>query len=242
MMVASPAMATVTACERVRVLDSWDETPTLRAVRIELASAPAASHVLPGQVVKIRTPAGEGYFALASAPASSRRADLLVKRGGKIADAAIAAAVPGGAIEVSAPFGKGFPVAEAEGKDVLLFAAGSGIAPIRALVQHVLGHRDRFGRVTLFYGQRRGGDFAYRSEHLAWERGGVRVVLCPSREEDAWEGVRGRVQAVARSLAFGGAPPGDAVAFVCGMHAMVDDVRRTLAGAGVPPERVHVNF
>ncbi len=242
MMVASPAMATVTACERVPVVDSWDETPTLRAVRIELAPSPAASHTLPGQVVKIRMPAGEGYFALASAPSPSRAADLLVKRGGRIADGAIASAVPGGAIEVSAPFGKGFPVAEAEGKDVLLFAAGSGIAPIRSLVQHVLGHRDRFGRVTLFYGQRRGGDFAYRSEHLSWERGGVRVVLCPSREEDAWQGVRGRVQEVARSLAFGGAPPGDAVAFVCGMHTMVDDVRSTLAGAGVPRERVHVNF
>jgi sulfhydrogenase subunit gamma (sulfur reductase) len=67
-------------------------------------------------------------------------------------------------------------------------------------------------------------------------------VLCPSREEDAWQGVRGRVQEVARSLAFGGAPPGDAVSFVCGMHAMVDDVRSTLARVGVPAGRVHVNF
>jgi hypothetical protein len=32
------------------------------------------------------------------------------------------------------------------------------------------------------------------------------------------------------------------VAFVSGMTAMVEDVRRTLAAAGVPPERVHANF
>jgi hypothetical protein len=32
------------------------------------------------------------------------------------------------------------------------------------------------------------------------------------------------------------------VAFVAGMTAMVDDVRRTLALAGVPPARVHANF
>jgi hypothetical protein len=32
------------------------------------------------------------------------------------------------------------------------------------------------------------------------------------------------------------------VAFVSGMHAMVDDVRAVLGGAGVPPARVHVNF
>ncbi len=227
--------------ERAPVLDAWDETAMLRAIRLELGRL-GENHRGPGQVVKVRTPAGEGYFALASAPAPDRRADLLAKRGGRIADAAVAAAAPGGALELSAPFGKGFPVAEAEGRDVLLFAAGSGIAPIRSLVQHLLGRRERFGRVTLFYGQRRGADFAYRREHPAWERGGVRVVLCPSREDDAWEGVRGYVQEVARTLAFGGSSPGDSVAFVSGMHAMVDDVRAVLGRAGVPPARVHVNF
>jgi NAD(P)H-flavin reductase len=226
---------------RVPVLDAWDETAALRAVRVDLEDL-AASHLVPGQVVKMRTTAGEGYYALASAPAADRRADLLLKRGGRIADAAVAAAVPGRDLELTAPFGKGFPVAEAEGRDVLLFAAGSGIAPIRSLVQHILGRRERFGRVTLFYGQRHGADFAYGREHPAWERGGVRVVLCPSREDDAWRGVRGYVQEVARTLAFGGSSPGDSVAFVSGMHAMVDDVRAVLAGAGVPPARVHLNL
>ncbi len=225
------------------VLDAWDETPALRGVRLSLPPL-ARGHSRPGQVVTLRAPGvGEAFFALASAPApGGATADLLLKRGGRVADAVIAAAWPGGAVEISRPFGEGFPVEEAEGRDVLLFAAGSAIGPIRALVQHVTAHRARFGRVTLFYGQRRGAEFAYRGEHLDWERRGVRVVLCPSGEDDAWQGLRGRVQEVARSLAFGGSPPGDAVAFVAGMHAMVEDVRETLAAAGIPPERVHANF
>ena len=239
--VGSGGMVVPAAFEPTPVLDAWDETPQFRAVRLRLAPALAAAHVLPGQVVKLRTAAGEGYFALASGPEAEPIADLLVKRGGKVADLA-AAATAGSSLETSAPFGKGFPVREGVGRHVLLFAAGSGIAPIRALVQHVLARRQDFEQVTLFYGQQRGGDFAYAGEHVAWERGGVRVVLCPSREGDAWNGVRGRVQEVARSLAFGGSPPGESVAFVCGMHAMVSDVRATLARAGVPPERIHVNF
>jgi len=228
--------------ERVQVLEAHDETAALRAIRIQLGKEQAAGHSIPGQVVKVRTPPGEGYFALASAPSPDGRADLLMKRGGRIADAAIEAGQAGGSLELSHPFGKGFPVREAEGKDVLLFAAGSAIAPIRALIQHLLAHRVLFNRLTLFYGQRRGADFAFRREYADWERGGLRVVLCPSAEADAWPGVRGRVQEVARALAFGGAPPGETVAFVCGMGPMVDDVRATLAAAGVPPERVHVNF
>jgi NAD(P)H-flavin reductase len=226
----------------VPVQDAWDETPAFRGVRVVLPPALARAHERPGQVVKVRTPAGEAFFALASAPDPGASAELLVKRGGKVADALVAGARPGGAVELTRPFGTGFPLGEAEGRDVLLFAAGSGIAPIRALVQHLAVHRNRFGRVTLFYGQRHGGEFAYRAEHLDWERHGIRVVLCPSAEDDAWQGLRGRVQEVAQSLAFGGASPGEAVAFVSGMTAMVEDVRRTLATAGVPPDRVRANF
>jgi NAD(P)H-flavin reductase len=211
------------------------------ALRVGLGSL-ASSHSVPGQVVKLRAPSGEAYFALASAPSPDGSADLLVKRGGRIADEILLAAAPGTRIETSAPFGKGFPIAQAEGRDLLLFAAGSGIAPVRALLQHVIAHRNRFRRVTLFYGQRRGADFAYRAEHLDWERHGIRVVLCPSDADEAWPGVRGRVQEVARALALGGSDPAGTEAYVCGMTAMVNDVKGTLAEAGVPPDRVHLNF
>jgi NAD(P)H-flavin reductase len=235
-------MRAATPYPRARVLEAWDETPALRALRLQLAAAEAEQHRRPGQVVKVRTPEGEGYFALASAPQPSGQVELLLKRGGRVADSALARAAPGRELEVSAPFGRGFPVEEARGRDVLLFAAGSGIAPIRALIQHLVADREAFGRATLFYGQRHGADFAYLREHMAWERKGVRVVLCPSAEDSAWPGLRGRVQEVASSLAFGGAPPRDAVAFACGMTAMVEEVRATLARSGVPPERVHANF
>lgn len=228
--------------EPVPVVDAWDETAAFRGVRVALPPALARAHERPGQVVKARTAAGEAFFALASAPDPAATAELLVKRGGKVADALVERAAPGRTLELSRPFGAGFSLGEAEGRDVLLFAAGSAIAPIRALVQHLVVHRNRFGRITLFYGQRHGAEFAYRPEHLEWERRGVRVVLCPSAEDDAWPGLRGRVNEVARSLAFGGASPGEAVAFVSGMTAMVDDVRRTLAAAGVPPDRVRANL
>ena len=230
-----------TPYEAVPVLAAWDETPSLRALRVGLGPL-AASHTVPGQVVKLRAASGEAYFALASAPAADATVDLLLKRGGRIADELVASALPGTRIETSAPFGKGFPIGQAEGRDLLLFAAGSGIAPVRALIQHVVAHRNRFRRVSLFYGQRRGADFAYRSEHLDWERHGIRVVLCPSDADEAWPGVRGRVQEVARALALAGSDPAGTEAYVCGMTAMVNEVKGTLKDAGVPPDHVHLNF
>jgi NAD(P)H-flavin reductase len=235
-------MAGPTEHHAVTVAEAWDETGALRALRLELPSAVAALHQRPGQVVKVKVAPGEAYFALSTAPASDGRVELLVKRGGPVGDAVVAAATPGATLQVTAPFGRGFEVEEALGRDVLLFAAGSGIAPIRALVQALLARREQVDRVVLFYGQRRGAEFAYRAEHLGWERRGVRVVLCPSDEDDTWPGVHGRVQEAARALDWGGARPAQATAFVCGMSPMVKDVQAALAEAGAPPERVHVNF
>ena len=68
-----------------RVLSAWDETPTLRALRLQLGPEAARAHRRPGQVVKLHSDAGEAYFALASAPDPAGVVDLLVKRGGRVA-------------------------------------------------------------------------------------------------------------------------------------------------------------
>jgi ferredoxin-NADP reductase len=235
-------MAGPTEHHATPVTAAWDETPALRAIRLRLPAAAAAAHLRPGQVVKVRVAPGEAYFALATAPSGDGLGELLVKRGGPVADAVVAAARPGAALQVTPPFGHGFALEDAVGRDVLLFAAGTGVAPIRSVIQSLVARRDEVGRVVLFYGQRRGAEFAYRGEHLAWERRGVRVVLCPSDEDDTWPGVRGRVQEAARALDWGGARPAQASAFVCGMSPMVQDVRAALAAAGAPPDHVHVNF
>jgi NAD(P)H-flavin reductase len=222
------------------VVERRDETPALHAIALELDDSFAAQHRTPGQVVKVRADgAGESYFALATAP-SGRRVELLLKRGGAVADAVIAGQPP--AVEVTAPFGRGFPVDAAAGRDVLLFAAGSGIAPIRALVQHLLVERARFGQVALFYGQRSEHDFAYQNEFAEWRRAGVRVVECASGASPLWSGGRGHVQDVARASGFGDLRVEHAVAFVCGMKPMVVGVRELLAESGVGSDRVHLNF
>src|SRR4051794_35495243 len=116
----------------LKVLETRDETPTLRALILDGNDA-AAAHVQPGQVVKVRNAKGEGYFALANAPGSNQL-ELLVRGGGTVGDELIIQGDAGATVEATAPFGRGFPVTEGSGRDLLLFAAGSGISPMRSLV------------------------------------------------------------------------------------------------------------
>lgn len=226
----------------VRVAEAWDETETLRAIRLDFGAL-AAAHTRPGQVVKLHAPAHRpGYFAIGNAPRGDGTGELLLKRGTPLADAIIAVAQPGRFIDATAPFGEGFPIEAARGRDVLLFAAGSGITPIRALLQYVLGHRAAYGRVALYYGQRSDRDFAYVGEHGGWERAGVHLVLCASQASPTWTGARGYVQTVASELKLHEISTQNAVAFLCGMKSMVDNVRVELLRFGLPAERTFLNF
>jgi sulfhydrogenase subunit gamma (sulfur reductase) len=231
---------------RVTVVDAWDETAELRGLRLDLGALGRA-HTRPGQLVKLRAPGhgtghkGEAYFALANAPRGDGRAELLIKRGSSLAEAVIAAAQAHARVEATAPFGEGFPVEEARGRDVLLFAAGSGITPVHALLHYLLERRDH-GRLALYYGGRSDGDFAYTREHAAWRAAGVHLVLCASRPSPSWAGERGYVQTVARELRLHEISTDNAVAFLCGMRSMIDSVRVELLHFGLPAARTFLNF
>jgi NAD(P)H-flavin reductase len=212
----------------VPVTRVWDETPTLRGVIVDAGDL-ARGHIAPGQYVKARLGEAEGFFALASAPGEPL--EILVKKAGALA--------PGDRIGMSAPHGAGYPVAAHEGRDLLLFAAGTGIAPIRAVVHQVLRARPRFGAVRLWHGQRAASELAYAREHDAWRAAGVEIVPVVSGADPGWEGARGYVQDVLRA-----APPplARAVAYVCGMKEMEDGVIEVLVGLGMPRDDVHRNY
>lgn len=221
---------------RATVEAAWDETRELRGLRLEVGADVRATHRLAGQYLKVRAGDKEGLLALATAP--GRPPELLVKRGAPLGDA-LAALEPGAPVAISDAQGKGFPVEESAGRDLLLFAAGSGITPIHAVLELVMSERARFGEVLLFYGHRAPGDFAYATTHDAWTRSGVELVKIVSRPDETWRGVIGHVQ---DALLARRPSVTRASAFLCGMKPMVTGVTDALTSLGMAKERVFLNY
>jgi CDP-4-dehydro-6-deoxyglucose reductase len=224
----------------VAVVAAWDETPELRGVRLDLSSL-RLHHERPGQLLKLRLPGGEvGHFALATAPADHGQAELLLRRGSAPVDQLIAALGPGVRVEITAPFGPGFPIEAAEGRHVLMVATGSGITPLRALLQGLWGKRGGLDTVKLFYGQRTPDGFPYSGEYTSWRNAGLDLHLVCSRADASWTGERGYVQDSLRAELEHHTIAPDSVAYLCGVDGMVSAVRNLLA-AELPPERILLN-
>ena len=202
------------------------ETPNHVAVRLKVGPELAAAYTAPGQVLRFpRDNDDPVYLALCSDPGESPLELLLG------ADAMDALGWrEGDVVELDPPIGKGYPVEAAHGRDVLLFGVGSGLAPLRPVVRILCRHRADYGWIRLYVGARAPDGFPFSNEFAEWSRDRVDIHRAISKPY---------VQHL-----FSDDPPdlSDAVAFVCGMDAMMADVTRVLTDAGLDPKDIHRNW
>jgi CDP-4-dehydro-6-deoxyglucose reductase len=173
-------------------------------------------------------------YSLCSTPDGNRFALCLnLVEDGRLSPRIFAMRV-GDSMECAGP--NGFFVLRNPPRDSVMVAAGTGIAPIRGILRSAL---DRYPELqfTLLFGTRREETILYREEweSLASERPNFRFWPTLSRAEENWRGRRGHVQEHFDE-ATGGRT--DIDVYICGLKAMVDDIRQRLKASGFGRESV----
>lgn len=234
-----------------RVVSVRRTTPSARIVRVALDGAGFSYRA--GQAALV-APAGipEGVpYSIASAPedtAADGILEFLIKH-----DAAglwgeeFAPVSRGAHLAVRGPVGS-FTFPEDPRENSFLFiGGGTGIAPLRSMLRHVLradaarrgrGPASR-GRVSVLYSARTPKDFAYGTElrQLA-RRGEISLVLTATRQSTpGWKGKRGRIVPGELALLVDDAAT---LCFVCGPESMVADVPLMLHELGIDRSRIRV--
>lgn len=194
---------------------------------------------VPGQVavlgVEDEAPA---YFAFASAPQDSELEVLVKKNMG--ASNRLFDMNPGDKVELLAVAGNGFPLDDQKGKDLVFVAMGTGVAPLRSALRHVLAHKEEFGQLVVLYGARTPDHFCYRDETEGWEEAGVELRQVISRPDGHdWSGPTGYVQSLLDHVLPTLNSP---VALICGSPEMIDQTRDRLGQMGFAPEKILTNY
>lgn len=146
---------------------------------------------------------------------------------------------PGDALGVRGPYGRGWPLDAARGRDLVLVAGGLGLPPLRPVVYHVLRHRQDFRRVALLYGARTPDDMVYRDELESWRWHGLPVHLTVDRADRKWPE---HIGLVTKLLPRAVLDPPATVAMLCGPEIMMRVTARALERAGVPPGQIHLSL
>jgi NAD(P)H-flavin reductase/NAD-dependent dihydropyrimidine dehydrogenase PreA subunit len=191
----------------------------------------------PGQFLMVDLPG----FAAAPISVSRYSPDTiaLTIRSAGAATRAITSLPVGAQLGLRGPLGRGWPVAVAEGRDVLIVAGGIGLAPLRPLIDALLGARDRYGDLRLCIGARTPDDLLLRDDVAAWTADPRLIVeVTVDRAGPEWNGPVGVVTTL---LDRSPLDPVRTTAFVCGPERMMRTTARTLAGRGLLPDRLYLS-
>jgi CDP-4-dehydro-6-deoxyglucose reductase len=210
-------------------------------LRVTLRLPPGADFsYLSGQHVRIIAPGGtRRSYSLASSPQHHRATGLLaleIRRveGGVLSGYWFDRARANDLLRLEGPLGTFF-LRDVAGLDVVFLATGTGIAPIRAMMDDLatLPTAEKPSRVRLLWGGRTLADL-YGEPHAPL----LEYTPVLSRAETSWLGARGHVQDV---LLRSPLDVPRTVVYACGSPQMVQGARATLLAEGLASGNFHAD-
>lgn len=137
-------------------------------------------------------------------------------------------------LRIEGPHGS-FCLNEESDKPIIMIAGGTGFAPIKSLMQHLM-HMESTRPVHLFWGARAKADLYLHELAQSWAEQypdfSYTPVLSEQKSEDQWLGASGWVhEAVVDNMPSSGLSAFEA--YVCGPPPMVDAAKASLLAAGL---------
>ncbi|MFL6116021.1 MAG: FAD-binding oxidoreductase [Catenulispora sp.] len=214
-------------------------TPLTRLIRLDLGARPFVFQAGQAALIGTHGQTERRPYSIASSPDDAvrhRRIEFLVK-----VDAMgtvgphLAVLTRGTRVDFEGPSGA-FTLGGEPAPAYLFVAGGTGISPLRSMLRHLIASASGT-TISVLYSARVPEELAFRAEleRLA-RRHLIQLHLTVTGQSSAaWDGIRGRVaiETLERAL-----PSKDAVCYLCGPPAMVEDVPPLLRQLGVPSSHV----
>lgn len=207
---------------------------------LTLAPPPQHRGFQSGQFNMLYIPgAGEVAISISGDPNDSSRLVHTIRSVGNVTRLLQAGQVKD-RIGVRGPYGRGWPLVDAEGKDLILVAGGIGLAPLRPVLLSAMSRRSEFRRLLLFYGARRPDDLLFSEQLWQWkEQGSLELFVSVDTTSENWTG---DVGVITESIPRANLDPTNTVAMVCGPEIMIRFSVRQLRECGMSAQNVYVSL
>lgn len=229
---------------RGRIIEIKDLTPLERLYTINIGKWP--EH-MPGQIYATHVPGrGEAPISATSYGRPHLRLAIRCASGGEKPHTSPIGGVThaihkmkvGDQLGIRGPFGNGYPMEELKGRDVILAMTGIGIFPVWSAVEFVLSHREEFGRLFVYFGNRT-AELFYPEELAALERVSDTTVGIAISRDPAWKGHKGHITQFIKNTKY---DTSRTSVIMCGPARMFQDICEILTRQGVEPRHIHMSL
>ncbi|MEM1694826.1 MAG: FAD/NAD(P)-binding protein [Nitrososphaerota archaeon] len=208
------------AFRRAIVVNEIEEAPNVKTLAMKFSGDYNAS---PGQFNMIYVYGlGEVPISLANLPKSIGRSTVVehtIRNVGAITKAVVYRISIGSIVGIRGPYGRGWPLNEVEGRDILIIGGGIGMAPLRPTIKYIEKSRERFGRINILFGARTPQDMLYKYELDSFKSiPNTKLMLSVDTYSNGWQYYVGFVTDL---INYVDTDVDNAVAFLCGPEPMM---------------------
>ena len=224
------------------VMERTQESPTIFTLRLRLsdAAAQAAYRFAPGQFNMLYLyGVGEVPISIMSDPEERDGIGHTIRALGRVTKG-LAALQPGDSLGLRGPYGRGWPLQEMGGHDVVLVTGGLGCAPVVSVIHYVLKRRERYGKLVIIQGVKHAEDLIWSEQYAKWAAlPNTQVLVAASEGAALWPWHVGRVTELFQLACF---DPARAVGMMCGPEGMMRVAADNLLQRGVPESRLYLSM
>ena len=158
--------------QEAEVMERIQESPTIFTLRLRFTDPArhAAFRFAPGQFNMLYLyGVGEVAISIVSDPEDPQLFDHTIRVVGRVTRG-LAQLKTGDRLGVRGPYGRGWPLALAEGRDVMIVTGGLGCAPVVSVINYVIRRRSRFRRLVIMQGVKHSDDLIWRGQYTRWSK------------------------------------------------------------------------
>ncbi|MFF0745447.1 FAD/NAD(P)-binding protein [Streptomyces sp. NPDC004111] len=218
-----------------RIVARWEETPDTATLRVEPVAEPLPPFT-PGRFAMVWAfGRGEIPLSVSAIPTTGGLAHT-VRSVGAVSEG-LYESEPGRVVGLRGPYGTGWELERAAGRDLVVVAGGIGLAPLRPLIRDAVAAPGTYGRLNVLVGARTPADLMAKIETRRWPTAYTGITV--DRPDAHWTGQIGVVTRLIPRARF---DPRRTSAFVCGPEPMIRATARELVHLGISPTRVRVSL
>lgn len=138
------------------------------------------------------------------------------------------------------PFGRGWPLERAKGKDIVIVTGGLGCAPVVAVINQAMKDRDDYKRIVIMQGVKHSHDLLWRESYERWSRvSDVQVLLAADVAGTDWPWATGRITVLLDQAKYNA---DYCSVMMCGPEGMMCGVAGELLQRNVPAESIWLSM
>ena len=193
--------------------------------------------VKPGQFFEVSIPK-YGEAPISVCEIGDNYVDLTIRKVGVVTDV-IHTFFPGDTLFMRGPYGNGFDINLYKGKELIVAAGGTGLAPVKGIVDYFSSNVDEVENFTLLSGFKSPQDILFKDDFKKWSKT-IKTIVTVDKAEEGYGGNTGLITNYVKDIYIENADNTDVI--IVGPPIMMKFTVAEFMKNGIKEENIWVSY